>query len=583
MTHELPSAASAPPVKNCPQCGLTVAASVRKCPNDGTDLYNPFLGEPELFNKYEYIGKIGAGGMGVLYKARQKALNKLVAIKMVHAHVFATSPDTMARFELEARAIAALSHRFIVQIFDLGTTSGGQPFMVMDFLNGQTLADLFQEPELSVQRSLRIFAQIATGLGHAHKRGVIHRDIKPSNIMLIRTDEGEEEVRIMDFGIAKVATDTESASQQLTRTGEIFGSPLYMSPEQAKGEKTDARTDQYSLGCMVYEAFTGSPPHCGGSPLDTILKHINDDPQLLEEAAPGITFDPSIQRMITRLLQKNPDLRFPTMEDVAAELNRILRAYEEAATVEIPQNFDHSSIKASLSPNANSKRPLLGRPAEVVHQLDIEKAVKDYHEQPNQGQLKKSLKRADAASGRLRTLTVVTLLGALVGGTGAAVYLFTRNHNEQPAPNVVTDVTTPVMPNDAQTITESQSGSADVIQHKEEMASVWSLYNEKQWHEAYVEAETLQTQLARERVPNYHDIIWCYMLRGECQRFLNHYDQAIDLYGRGIKIAKANLPDSNMLEMLYENSAKVSQLRGRPEDVARFKQERKLFQQLHAH
>jgi len=312
-----------PSSKQCPVCGLEVQAGVTSCPKDGTNLVEALQDEPEFKEKYEFLGTIGSGGMGVIYKARQTVLNKLVAIKMLHPHI--VSGDAFRRFQIEGKAVGLLQHPYIINIHDLATTGSGQPYMVMDFVEGRTLAQIIEgDGPLGKNRFLRIFEQICDALAHAHNRGVLHRDLKPSNIMLTRRD-GQEEVRIMDFGIAKLIDDAadQHGASQLTRTGETIGSPYYMSPEHIRGGKTDSRSDVYSLGCVMYEALTGAPPFTGSTPIETLMMHLNDKPLSLSQSVLGkYEFDPDLEAMIARLLEKNPDLRYQSMEELSSALSR---------------------------------------------------------------------------------------------------------------------------------------------------------------------------------------------------------------------------------------------------------------------
>jgi serine/threonine protein kinase len=312
------------------------------CPRDGTDLSSAALTsggattpsgfeyrdnidfsalnrDPAFRSKYEFVSVLGSGGMAIIYKARQLTLEKLVAIKMMHAHLM--SEKSRARFQLEARTSSMLSHPYIVTLRDYGTTASGQPFMVMDFIEGLTLAQVIsREGPLSTRRFLRLFHQVTEALSHAHKRSVLHRDIKPSNIMLVKDDFGEEEIRVMDFGIAKVLND-DPGSELATRTGEMLGSPLYMSPEASRGQPTDRRSDLYSLGCVMYESLTGTPPFSGNSVLDTMLMHLNDRPRPLQEASERLEpVDSQIESIIMRLLEKKPDARYRDMDEVRDEL-----------------------------------------------------------------------------------------------------------------------------------------------------------------------------------------------------------------------------------------------------------------------
>ncbi|HEY9718920.1 MAG TPA: serine/threonine-protein kinase, partial [Trichormus sp.] len=194
------------PTRACPTCGLQLSALVNECPQDGTRLPLVFENDPTFKHKYEFLETIGTGGMGVIYKARQVALNKIVAIKMLHAEM--PSDDALRRFQLEGQTGSLLKHKYIIQIYDLGLTESGRPFMIMDYLQGKTLAqELSANGTLPEERFIRLFLQVTDALSHAHSKGVLHRDLKPSNLMLLQ-DNGMEEVRIMDFGIAKYLNGT---------------------------------------------------------------------------------------------------------------------------------------------------------------------------------------------------------------------------------------------------------------------------------------------------------------------------------------------------------------------------------------
>ncbi len=181
----------------------------------------------------------------------------------------------------------------------------------MDFVDGTTVADEVQRlGRLPVKRCLRIFIQVAFAIAYAHENGVIHRDLKSSNIMVVKGEGDEELVKIVDFGIAKLTGADEFNQQTLTKTGEIFGSPLFMSPEQCMGLSVDLRSDLYSLGCMLYEALTGAPPFIGESALATMMKHQSEPPLSLKEASMGIDFPKELERIVAKLLEKDPNNRY---------------------------------------------------------------------------------------------------------------------------------------------------------------------------------------------------------------------------------------------------------------------------------
>jgi len=306
----------------CPACNLKIPTTTAICPQDGTTIDAQKEMDPALAEIYEFIGTIGTGGMGVIYKARQKMLNKIVAIKMLHSHLL--NVQSMLRFQQEAKAASSLRHPNVISVHDFGISEQGQPYMVMDYIEGTTLADLLRKDgALPLPDAMDIFLAVCEALEHAHEHGVLHRDLKSSNIMLSKK-EGGYNVHLLDFGIAKII-DTESGgiAQQLTQTGELIGSPLYMSPEQCMGKKVDNRTDIYSLGCILYEAVTGNPPHCGDTMIETIFKHLNETPLTLHQARPDINFPETFDNLVMKLLASKPEDRVQSISQVKAELLNI--------------------------------------------------------------------------------------------------------------------------------------------------------------------------------------------------------------------------------------------------------------------
>ena len=307
--------------KQCPSCGSFVDPSLTVCPKDGTSLVERFDKDPAFVN-YEFMGTIGSGGMGVIYKARQVILNKLVAIKTLHPHL--SSPAAFRRFQIEGQTTSLLKHPFIVSVHDFGMTKSGQTFMVMDFVDGETLDSLLRKiGQLDEEHFLNIFIDVCDALAHAHSRSIIHRDIKSSNIMIVKGDSGREEIRILDFGIAKLVSDTEGSASQVTRTGEIIGTATCMSPEQARGAKVDYRSDLYALGCVMYESLATSPPFVGNTPLETMLMHLEMKPLTIKEASMGHVVDPRIEKIIFCLLEKDPEHRYQSMIDLKHDLETL--------------------------------------------------------------------------------------------------------------------------------------------------------------------------------------------------------------------------------------------------------------------
>ncbi len=267
-----------------------------------------------IAGNYRIERKLGVGGMGAVYQCTDLSMRRSVAVKFLHPHLV-TSGKWLLRFQQEARAVGRLEHPSIIGVHAF-SRQGDMPFIVMDFVQGTGLDAILQkEGTLSIPRAVRIMSQVAEGLAHAHKLGVIHRDLKPSNILILNTTD--DAVRILDFGIAKLEDDGGGLNApKLTQTGEVFGSPAYMSPEQSMGRNINGRSDQYSFGCVLYECLTGSVPFVGASLVEVVMKQTCEKPQSLAEASLGKRFPAYLEAAVAKTLEKDPAKRFETMEAV---------------------------------------------------------------------------------------------------------------------------------------------------------------------------------------------------------------------------------------------------------------------------
>jgi RNA polymerase sigma-70 factor (ECF subfamily) len=265
---------------------------------------------------YEIIAPLGAGGMGEVYRARDARLDRDVAIKVMPEHL-SDAPEARARFEREAKALAALSHPNLVAIFDVGTDQG-ICFAVMEFLSGETLHEHLGQGALPLPRVLDIGAAVADGLATAHSQGIIHRDLKPGNIFL----SANGQVKILDFGLARFtgSRSKEVTAPYLTEAGQVMGTVGYMSPEQASGEVPDARGDIFSLGCVLYEMATGQKAFPGKSVAEVMAAILRDDPT---EAKAGPRLPPELKEVVARCLAKQPDRRYQSAGDVAISLKKL--------------------------------------------------------------------------------------------------------------------------------------------------------------------------------------------------------------------------------------------------------------------
>jgi tRNA A-37 threonylcarbamoyl transferase component Bud32 len=264
--------------------------------------------------------------MGAVYRVHQVMLGKDFALKVLDLHQ--RSDVTVRRFQQEARTASQLQHPNLVEVHDFGVFGDDQPYLVMDLVEGQTLAETLKKSgTLAVDYVVALCIQVCFGLMYAHDKGVVHRDIKPGNIMLLHADRAATEgsIKIVDFGIAKITQSEDGEIQALTKTGEIFGSPVYMSPEQCKGMPVDRRSDIYSLGCVVYECLTGTPPFVGDSAMATMLKRLSEEPATLKEASFGREFPAQLEAIVRKMLEVDPQNRYQDLGVVIKDLMALQR------------------------------------------------------------------------------------------------------------------------------------------------------------------------------------------------------------------------------------------------------------------
>lgn len=299
-----------------------------------------------LSRRYKIGDLLGVGGMGTVYKAYDNNLKKNFAVKILQADL-AQDPLAFKRFEQEATAASKLTHPNIVAVYDFGVSPNGSPYIIMDYIGGNGLDDLLQsQVYVDWQESVDLFIKIADALEHAHNKSIVHRDLKPSNIMISNTESGNNDIKIVDFGIAKLIPEGDMTTQGITQTGELIGSPSYMSPEQCTGLKMDRRSDIYSIGCVMYEVLTGSVPFKSENPIQTILKHINDPPESLKQKASSLDIPEELDYIVMRCLEKNPEDRYQTCSDLIEDLKKV----------------DSGSKIARVKPRKRKQINLIGNP-----------------------------------------------------------------------------------------------------------------------------------------------------------------------------------------------------------------------------
>ncbi len=365
--------------KACVVCGEEFDSEVEVCPTDGTKLTTLSSGLAPgvmLGDRYEIIEPLADGGMGSVYKAKHKFMNRNVAVKTLQPFMMA-SGTALKRFQQEAQAVSSMNHPNILNVFDFFISEEGQPYLIMDYLEGTNLESIRKSGEpVNLVRTLKIFVMVCSALAHAHERGIIHRDIKPSNIMLVTGEDGQEVVKVIDFGIAKVMADDPDEALNLTATGDVFGSPLYMSPEQCRAKPLDPRSDIYSLGCVIYATISGESPFKGMDPMECMFKQVNDNAKPLGTAC-NCVLPPGLEEVVAKAIEKDPENRFQTMREFGEALANILldlspETYKDIAQIPLGTSTSTSVLPVqNIAASAQLERTVLSGSQNATSQSTI--------------------------------------------------------------------------------------------------------------------------------------------------------------------------------------------------------------------
>lgn len=283
---------------------------------------DPFIGRTILDGQYEIIQKIGTGGMGSVYKASQPAMNRMVAIKILHPKL-AGRRDLTSRFRREARAMSQLTHPHTTKVFMYGELpEDGSLYIVMEYLEGRNLNQTVRKGgPIAAERAIPMLVSVCGALDEAHNLGIVHRDLKPENIFLCRVGNIPDFPKVLDFGLAKVTErQMRPGSIILTQEGMVFGTPEFMSPEQAQGKTLDARSDIYSLAVILYEVLTGKLPFNAGTPMEFIQKHVLEPPIPIHERVEGLSLPVGLWEVVAKALAKRPEERFQSAGEFALAL-----------------------------------------------------------------------------------------------------------------------------------------------------------------------------------------------------------------------------------------------------------------------
>jgi serine/threonine-protein kinase len=333
---------------HCPTCGHDFADEVRVCPEDGSLLQadatvnmnspvDPLIGRT-LDEKYRLDERLGTGGMGTVYRATHLLIDRPVAIKLLNPR-YVEDEEAQLRFRREARAAGRIQHTNAVTVTDFGRTTDGFVYIVMELLEGRTLRDvLAHDAPLDTARSVSMMLQISAAVGAAHEAGVIHRDMKPANIFVVQRKDAPPYIKVLDFGIAKLAADAldDDDTNTLTQVGAMIGTPRYMSPEQCDGAKLTPASDVYSLGIILYEMLTGTTPFNGTSPIAIAIKHSQTPPRSPREFV--ATIPPALEEVVLHALEKRPEDRPADANAFRSELYAVADrlGLEHAASISAP-------------------------------------------------------------------------------------------------------------------------------------------------------------------------------------------------------------------------------------------------------
>ncbi|MET0342175.1 MAG: serine/threonine-protein kinase [Polyangiales bacterium] len=333
----------------CPECGEHFPHSFTHCPREGARLgkLDACCGR-RLGDRYLLHCGIGMGAMGAVYAARDERLNRPVAVKLINADL-GRRDTVFERFVQEVKTLSLLRHEHIVEVYDFHG-DGRQPYFVMEYLRGEDLESLLRRTgRLELSQVARIVDQCCRALAAAHGKDIVHRDLKPANVFLVCREGCTDYVKLLDFGVAKMMR---AEGTPLTRLGETWGTPMYMSPEQAEGLPTDDRSDEYALGVMMFEMLSGHVPFGGESHLTIMQQHVEAPPRTFESVRPGIGIPAVVEGVVRRALEKRPSDRYPSVSNLCAALRDAVRVVQAA---ELHRTFRAYNM---LEPSAEVRRAL---------------------------------------------------------------------------------------------------------------------------------------------------------------------------------------------------------------------------------
>ena len=321
-------------MKICATCGTEYPDEQSFCPTDGSSLKS-VGGAADLVgsivaDRYRITKKLGEGGMGAVYLGEHVKMGRLSAIKVISKSM-ANDPEAIARFNREAANASRINQHNVCSIYDFGETDDGIIYLAMEFIEGEALTALIErEGALAPKRAADILHQTANALAAAHELSIVHRDLKPDNIMIARSRDGADLVKVVDFGIAK-AMGGDEEGQHVTKTGLVVGTPEYMSPEQLSGDQVDGRSDIYSLALVFFRTLTGTLPFQADTAQEIMIKRLTDEPMKLAQALPSASFPPALQRVMDRALERMPSSRYASAAEFGRDVVQAVSGMADAA------------------------------------------------------------------------------------------------------------------------------------------------------------------------------------------------------------------------------------------------------------
>ncbi len=411
-------------LKICPQCGAEYELDQRFCPKDGSTLRlqggeNDLVGSI-IADRYHVLRKLGQGGMGQVYLAEHVKMGRKSAVKVMNPGMVHDA-DAISRFNREAANAARINHPNVAAVYDFGETGDGLIYLAMEFVEGPPLTKLIEQMgSLPPLRAAGIARQAGEALAVAHDMGIVHRDLKPDNIMVARNRDGSDLVKVVDFGIAKVAGND---AQKVTKTGLVVGTPEYMSPEQLAGDKLDGRSDIYSLALVTFNMLTGALPFPSESAQEAMIMRLTDEPKRLAEMKPDVAWTAEVQAVMDRALQRDASMRYATAAEFGRDLLRAVEAMPQSAAVEAGTQ----KMGATFAP------PGAGATAGVSARPDPEEAVPATRLAGSGDGTSGRAAGRETPAGKSKVPLVAAIATVIVLGAGTGAVLLTRGPATPPA------------------------------------------------------------------------------------------------------------------------------------------------------